>query len=380
MNDGLKNVRSPRDDAVSGLDLERLRALLAEYYRRQGYRVDALEAAAVNNVDENADNACFDLQVQRDDSRLLVRCMHWNDKQVPHLRVRAFEDVLAYAQADGAILATSGEFTASAIRTASSSKTMRLVDGAELRKMLMPILNADASFAGDDASVAEHAVEEHAAKEHAAEDRAFADFEAMAPTAPIAAANTASPVMTDVVADAERYNETSFAAESESAIKDEPEHVAAQPVPLAHDRLANKPSGVALSKPKKRFFWERGHRPASTLSFAVASVLLTLIVLTIVFRHRLDPYLGDPPRPVVKAPKNESPLAGTNYKPDVFAPVVKPSQEDATTPKQKPKPHRPSSSIGEPPKAEEAIRVIAPSTPEMWPEEQRRKAAASERK
>ncbi len=377
MNDGLKSVRNRRDDAVSGLDLERLRALLAEYYRRQGYRVDAFEAAAA----DRADDACIDLQLQRDDSRLLVRCMHWNEKQVPHLRVRAWEDVLAGAHADGAILATSGEFTASAVRTASVSKTMRLVDGTELRKMLVPILNADTG--SDEAS-------------EVAEDRAFLDFDAEALTVPIAAPTTVlsptPPVMADAVADADRGSDSSFAAEPEPADAaarsatgqpaPEPDLFASEQLASEHfasDRREHDSSGIAAHTLKKRF-WERGHRPASSLSFAVASVLLTLIVLTIVFRDRLDPYLGDPPRPVVKAPKNESPLAGTDYKSDVFAPVVPPQQADATPPKQQPKPQRPASSVGEPPKAEEAIRVIAPSTPEMWPEEQRRRAAAAERK
>jgi hypothetical protein len=372
MNDGLKSVRNRRDDAMSRLDLEQLRALLAEYYRRQGYRVDAFETAATDSEADRADDASIDLQLQRDDSRLLVRCMHWNDKQVPHLRVRAWEGVLADANANGAILATSGEYTASAIRTASISKTMRLVDGAELRKMLMPILNENTD---------------------SVEERAFADFDVELPLAPIAAPKTVTskpPLMTAVVADAERDSDASFAPESESNRTEDLANATAEAHPLGPDqlesdqledeRLAHDPSELPTSAPKKRFAWERGHRPASTLSFAVASVLLTLIVLTIVFRHRLDPYLGDTPRPVAKAPKNESPLAGTDYKSDVFAPVIPAQQDDATTPKQRPKPQRPTSSIGEPPKGEEAIKVIAPSTPEMWPEEQRRRAAASERK
>ncbi len=365
---------------MSRLDLDQLRALLAEYYRRQGYRVDAFETAAADSEADRAGDANIDLQLQRDDSRLLVRCMHWNDKQVPHLRVRAWEGVLADANANGAILATSGEFTASAIRTASISKTMRLVDGAELRKMLMPILNEDTACVEERAFV---------------EDRAFADFDIELPLAPIAAPKTATstpPLMTAVVADAERDRDAWFAPESESNRTDdlanatteahplesdhlEPAHF--EPDQLEDERLEHDTSAFPTSAPKKRFAWERGRRPASTLSFAVASVLLTLIVLTIVFRHRLDPYLGDPPRPVVKAPKNESPLAGTDYKSDVFAPVVPPQQADATTPTQTPKSQRPTSGIGEPPKAEEAIKVIAPSTPEMWPEEQRRKAAAA---
>ncbi len=389
MNDGLKSTRNRWDDAMSRLDLEQLRALLAEYYRRQGYRVDAFETAAADSEADRAGDANIDLQLQRDDSRLLVRCMHWNDKQVPHLRVRAWEGVLADANANGAILATSGEFTASAIRTASISKTMRLVDGAELRKMLVPILNEDTACV---------------------EERAFADFDIELPLAPIAAPNTATstpPLITAVVADAERDSDAWFAPESESNRTDDLANATTEAHPLestqlesnqpelnqfgpnqlepAHlesnqredERLEHDPSALPTSAPKKRFAWERGRRPASTLSFAVASVLLTLIVLTIVFRHRLDPYLGDPPRPVVKAPKNESPLAGTDYKSDVFAPVVPPQQADATTPKQTPKSQRPTSGIGEPPKAEEAIKVIAPSTPEMWPEEQRRKAAAA---
>ncbi len=355
MSDGLKNVRHRREDALSRLDTAGVGSLLAEYYRRQGYRVDAIETQLSDSAEAGDADAGIDLRLQRDDTRLLVRCVHWNDKQVPHQRVRTWQDILAYQEVDGSIFATSGEFTASAIRTASLSKTLRLVDGGELRKMLMPLLDGGAGDVEDATAV---------------EASAFADHDAALLPLPIAASATAA----DIDAEAERESEDVAVSNAAKATvrNAEPESSGA--------RVQRGPAATATaastSKFSKRSVWERGSRPATNTSIMVASVLLTLIVLTIVFRHRLDPYLGDPPRPVVKKPRNESPLAGTDYKTDVFAPAIRARDEPVGD---KPKPLRPEIKRVDSPQTtpDEAIKVIERSTPEIWTEEQRRKSAAA---
>jgi hypothetical protein len=100
------------------------------------------------------------------------------------------------------------------------------------------------------------------------------------------------------------------------------------------------------------------------------------MILTIVFRHRLDPYLGDTPRPATAPPRNESPLAGTDYKSDVFDPAIRAQDEPAG---EKPKPKRPDPprSDANQPSPDEAIRVIERTTPEM--NEQRAKKAPPEK-
>jgi hypothetical protein len=343
MSDGLKNVRKRHDDALSRLDGERLRALLAEYYRRQGYRVDAVEAGAPASAGDSAGPE-FDLRLHREDSRLLVRCLHWTDKQVPHQCVRPWLDALAYEDVNGSIFATSGEFTPSAIRTASLSKTLRLVDGDELRKMLLPLLDV-----GFDADIPTDEV------------GAFADMDFF----PEASPTHASPIVASrAQADA--------AMVDAAMVEDRKDSVA-----LATDENVETLADASAHRQTKRaVLWERGSRPASNMSIAVAGVLLTLIVLTIVFRDRLDPYLGEP-QPQVAAPKrNESPLAGTDYKSDVFDPAIRAQDEPVG---EKPKPKRP-----DPPRAhtnqptpDEAIRVIERTTPEMH--EQPTKKAPSEK-
>lgn len=347
MSDGLKRVRHRQDDAVSRLDLERLRALLAEYYRRQGYRVDALESVAAVDGDGGPADAEIGLRLQREDSRWLLRGLHWNEYQVTHQRVRAWQDALAAQPVDGAMFVTSGEFTPSAIRTASMTKTLRLIDGAELRKMLMPLLQPEEAPSTDYEIVFADAALDDAAPEEAEDPGADRAPVAASAPSPRAGAAAAADAPADI----------------------EPPRASAEP---AADKA--KHVGARL----QRLMWERGSRPASNMSIAVAAALLGMIVLTIVFRDRLDPYLGDAIPTKVAGPRDQSPLSGTDYKSDVFDPAIRAQNEpteQAPKPKRPEPANRPSSSE---PSPDEAIKVIERSTPEMFAEEQRRRAAAKE--
>jgi Restriction endonuclease len=369
MNDGLKSVRNRHDDAVSRLDGEQVRALLAEYYRQQGYRVGSFDVAAT--VDSGAAAAAgpeLGLRLHREDSHLLVRCLHWNDKQVPHQRMRAWQDVLEAEPADGSIFVTSGEFTPSAIRTASLSKTLRLVDGIELRKMLMPLLNEGEHQAEGDAPFVDvSAFAEDIAASPSFRSPVAADVEAEAAVSPPgfeAPANLAQAL--------ESHADDTI--ESQGKAQVEPGSKTKTSKTIAAPR-----SGESLQERLKRMMWERGSRPASNMSIAVAIVLLSLTVLTIVFRDRLDPYLGDSKPPAAATPRNESPLAGTDYKSDVFDPAIRAQDEPVV---QAPKPRRPinGQSQSSQPSPDEAIKVIERNTPEMWNEQQRRRAAAEEQR
>lgn len=73
---------------------------------------------------------------RRDAQVVLVQCKHWNAKQVPHNAVHELLGILVTEGATGAILITSGEFTAAAIAAAGRSDKIRLIDGSGLRDML----------------------------------------------------------------------------------------------------------------------------------------------------------------------------------------------------------------------------------------------------
>jgi hypothetical protein len=368
MNDGLKSVRNRHDDAVSQLDGEQLRTLLAEYYRQQGYRVGSFDTAMTADSGDGAAGAEFGLRLHREDSHLLVRCLHWNDKQIPHQRMRAWQDVLEAEPADGSIFVTSGEFTPSATRTASLSKTLRLVDGIELRKMLLPLLSDGEHAAEEDAAFVDtSAFAEDIAASPSFRSPAVADAQEEIPASPLrfdAPANPIQAIESDV----------GDTIESQGKAQVEP-----GPKIKTSNTTAATRSGEPLQMRLKRMMWERGSRPASNMSIFVAIVLLSLTVLTIVFRDRLDPYLGDSKPAAAVTPRNESPLAGTDYKSDVFDPAIRAQDEPVV---QAPKPRRPTNGTSQSsqPSPDEAIRVIERNTPEMWNEQQRRRAAAEEQR
>jgi len=262
--------RDPRGDALSRLDPRRLEALLAAYYRGHGYRVVAIP------VSSGADDSDILLKLYRDDAFSLLQCKHGIDKPVPQNVVSALIDVAADQRAEGAILATSGEFTPSAARAAAQAKTMRLVDGAELRKMLRPLLTEEDGALGDDAFA-----------ESSAESSAFVDADAASPFA--------SPPTSRAMPTADA-SESSRRAESGTSSA-----AAAPPFDVERDG----PIAAAKRRATSPSLMTRLNRPASAGPIGVAAVLLSMIVLTIVFRDRLDPYkyligMREPPPPTAR--------------------------------------------------------------------------------
>lgn len=132
---GLKNVRNRRDDALSRVDWKRLESLLAVYYRGQGYEV---EHCGTGGAGRRFDGG-VDLKLRKGDEYIVVECKHWNAKQVPHNPVHQLLGVMVNEGATGAILVTSGEFTAYARESASKLGHVQLVDGEALRAMIGPL-------------------------------------------------------------------------------------------------------------------------------------------------------------------------------------------------------------------------------------------------
>ena len=78
----------------------------------------------------------IDLKLRRDDAYVLVQSKHWNAYQVTHNAVHELLGLMVNEGATGAILVTSGEFTRAAIEAATRHDYVQLVDGDDLRAML----------------------------------------------------------------------------------------------------------------------------------------------------------------------------------------------------------------------------------------------------
>lgn len=167
---GLKNVRTRRTDSLTRVAWDQLESLLAIYYRGQGYRVDHVGTAATGSRFDGG----IDLKLYKDDQYIVVQCKHWNAKQVPHNDVHQLLGLMVNEGATGAILVTSGEFTRAATEAARKLGHVQLIDGDDLRAMLGPLPEppVTAGHLGDAASGAK-ALATHAGERllRAAEDR-----------------------------------------------------------------------------------------------------------------------------------------------------------------------------------------------------------------
>ncbi|SFK68718.1 restriction endonuclease [Lysobacter sp. cf310] len=135
---GLKPVTQRYSDALSRLRWDQFEALLAAYYRGQGYLVDHVGTGATGARFDGG----IDLKLRRDDAYLLVQCKHWNANQVTHNAVHELLGLMINEGATGAILISSGEFTRAARDAAMRQGHVQLIDGVALRPMLAPLLEA----------------------------------------------------------------------------------------------------------------------------------------------------------------------------------------------------------------------------------------------
>ncbi|MEO6076049.1 MAG: restriction endonuclease [Dokdonella sp.] len=127
-----KRNRTRWDDWLSRLEPTKFEAMLAEYFRDQGYRVEHVGAAAQGRRFDGG----IDLKLYKDTDYSIVQCKNWNANQVTHNAVHELLGVMLTQRAGGAIVVTSGEFTAHAITSAAEDRRMRLIDGVELRRLL----------------------------------------------------------------------------------------------------------------------------------------------------------------------------------------------------------------------------------------------------
>ena len=131
----MQSVRYRHDDALSRVTWGAFEHMVAEHFRRQGYRVEHTGTAEGRNPADGG----IDLKLHREQELVVVQCKHWNSFQVPHNDVHQLIGVMHTVEATGAIVVTSGEFTAMAVEAAAKFRHIRLIDGKTIRAMLGPV-------------------------------------------------------------------------------------------------------------------------------------------------------------------------------------------------------------------------------------------------
>jgi|GEM_PF-830043 len=128
----LKANRTRWDDALSRVDPTEFERLLAQHYRREGWSVEHVGAAATGRAYDGG----IDLKLRRGHEYVLVQCKRWNAYQVPHNDVHELVGVMVGEGATGAVLVTCGEFTRAALEAARRHPTLQLVDGVGVRRWI----------------------------------------------------------------------------------------------------------------------------------------------------------------------------------------------------------------------------------------------------
>ena len=105
---GYRQNRQRFDDWLSRLEPTKFEALLADYFRDQGYRVEHVGAAALGRRFDGG----IDLKLYQGNDYIIVQCKNWNAMQVTHNAVHELLGVMLTQRATGAVVVTSGEFTA----------------------------------------------------------------------------------------------------------------------------------------------------------------------------------------------------------------------------------------------------------------------------
>lgn len=124
-------------DSIRALSWREFEELVAEAYRRDGYRV-------LENEQPGPDGG-VDIRLRKDGELQLVQCKNWRSRRVGVRVVREVYGVLAAEQARQAVIVCSGDFTADA-RQFAAGKPIRLVNGEALLALVYGVQRTDASL------------------------------------------------------------------------------------------------------------------------------------------------------------------------------------------------------------------------------------------
>lgn len=129
------------DDALSRMEPLAFERLVAEYFRRQGYRVDHVGTGGSRRRYDGG----IDLKIRRGAEYLVVQCKRHTHSLVTHNPMHELIGVMRTANATGAILVNSGEFSDYARKMAAQEPRLRLIDGLELRALLGDLLHSESA-------------------------------------------------------------------------------------------------------------------------------------------------------------------------------------------------------------------------------------------
>lgn len=135
---GWKAARHRWDDALARMDPLAFERLVADYFRREGYRVEHIGTGGSARRYDGG----IDLKLYRGEEIIVVQCKRWTAAQVTHNPMHELVGVMHTSKATGAILVTSGEFSSYALRKAAEVPGLRMIDGVELRRLLGSTLPA----------------------------------------------------------------------------------------------------------------------------------------------------------------------------------------------------------------------------------------------
>ena len=121
-------------DSIRALPWRQFEELVAEAFRRDGYRV-------VEN-DQAGPDGGVDIRLHRDGARHLVQCKNWCSRRVGVRVVREVYGVLTAENAQQAFVVCSGGFTVDA-RGFAAGKPIRLVDRDALHAMVQGVRRPD---------------------------------------------------------------------------------------------------------------------------------------------------------------------------------------------------------------------------------------------
>ena len=126
-------------DSIRALSWRQFEELVAEAFRRDGYRV-------VEN-DQPGPDGGVDIRLHRDGARHLVQCKNWRSQRVGVRVIREVYGVLTAENAQQAFVVCSGDFTADA-RGFAAGKPITLVDGDALHAMVQGARSPDGDARG----------------------------------------------------------------------------------------------------------------------------------------------------------------------------------------------------------------------------------------
>ncbi len=121
-------------DSIRALSWREFEELVAEAYRRDGYRV-------LEN-DQPGPDGGVDIRLRKDGARHLVQCKNWRNRSIGVRIVREIYGVLAAENAQQAVVVCSGGFTQDA-RQFAYGKPIQLVDGEALLILIQGVQRGD---------------------------------------------------------------------------------------------------------------------------------------------------------------------------------------------------------------------------------------------